>query len=431
MVNYYNNLQISPLNASGVSEVTSKTTPTSVWKSGGSVVETLTYTKGDAFSATFETNSDGDQSFESSNTEVATVDDAGNISFTGTVGIVTITATTASNSSYFVSNASLTITVREPIEDGIFNFGNYQDYGSGVVPTSENVYVEEAKTWTAGDITMTTNGKIRWFIGSGGLDLKLYTKVVSDVETTKFTISAPSGKKLTKIVITGNGHGKLVADGYSAGTWTGMADEVTFTYGGTGTIGISTITVYYSEPTISITMGEAGWMTYFNVGAALSFGDMKAYTVSAVGANSVTLKEITEAPANTAVILQATPGNHTLTVLESAESVSGNKLSRSDGTAENNESRDIYALASKGEPAVVGFYKMADGVKVPAGKCYVSVSKTSSPEFLGFDFDNLTNIANINAVFSNEGAVYDLQGRKVAKPAKGLYIVNGRKVVIK
>jgi hypothetical protein len=28
-------------------------------------------------------------------------------------------------------------------------------------------------------------------------------------------------------------------------------------------------------------------------------------------------------------------------------------------------------------------------------------------------------------------AWYDMQGRKVAQPAKGLYIVNGKKVVIK
>jgi hypothetical protein len=30
-----------------------------------------------------------------------------------------------------------------------------------------------------------------------------------------------------------------------------------------------------------------------------------------------------------------------------------------------------------------------------------------------------------------EGAIYDLQGRRVAKPARGLYIINGKKVMVK
>jgi hypothetical protein len=33
--------------------------------------------------------------------------------------------------------------------------------------------------------------------------------------------------------------------------------------------------------------------------------------------------------------------------------------------------------------------------------------------------------------FAPAAEFYDLQGRKVAQPQKGLYIVNGRKVVVK
>ena len=46
-------------------------------------------------------------------------------------------------------------------------------------------------------------------------------------------------------------------------------------------------------------------------------------------------------------------------------------------------------------------------------------------ETSGIMTTNLTNDTN------SVGAWYDLQGRKVTKPTKGLYIVNGRKVVIK
>ena len=41
-----------------------------------------------------------------------------------------------------------------------------------------------------------------------------------------------------------------------------------------------------------------------------------------------------------------------------------------------------------------------------------------------------TGISRIENVKEN-GAVYDLQGRRVENPTKGLYIVNGKKVMVK
>lgn len=409
-----------------------KTTPTSVWKSGGNTVTYVKILKGGSISATFETNSTGTKSFESSNAEVATVSNTGVISLTGKAGIAVITANTASNNAYLTSEAKLTIIVGEPVEDAVFNFGNYQDYGSGIVPGDE--YYTAASTWTAGNIALTVSGKYRWFIDSKkATDLRLYTQKENDVETTKFTITAPSGKKLTKIVITGSSHGSLTADGYSAGTWTGLADNVTFTYGASsGSINISTITVYYSGPTISVTMGQEGWMTYYNVGAALSFEGVTAYRVSSVAEDHVNLLPVTEAPANTPVLLKAEPGAYNFTVIASAESVGTNKLRRSDGTATTNEEYDVYALAKKND--VVGFYKVKAGVTVPAGKCYLSASKTAQAEsardFLGFIEENATRI---NAVENGQSTdeVFDLQGRQVKQPTKGLYIKNGKKVIIK
>lgn len=409
-----------------------KTTPTSVWKSGGNVVTLIKILKDGSISATFETNSNGDKSFESSNAEVATVSNTGVISLTGKAGIAVITASTASNNAYLTSEAKLTIIVGEPVEDAVFNFGNYQDYGSGIVPGDE--YYTAASTWTAGNIALTVSGKYRWYIDSKkATDLRLYTQKENDVETTKFSITAPSGKKLTKIVITGSSHGSLTADGYSAGTWTGLADNVTFTYGASsGSINISTITVYYSGPTISVTMGQEGWMTYYNVGAALSFEGVTAYRVSSVAEDHVNLLPVTEAPANTPVLLKAEPGAYNFTVIASAESVGTNKLRRSDGTATTNEEYDVYALAKKND--VVGFYKVKAGVTVPAGKCYLSVSKTAQAEsardFLGFIEENATRI---NAVENGQSTdeVFDLQGRQVKQPTKGLYIKNGKKVIIK
>ena len=175
-------------------------------------------------------------------------------------------------------------------------------------------------------------------------------------------------------------------------------------------------------------------MTYCNVGAALSFGDLEAYVVSAVSTNSATLTQITQAPANTPVILKGSAGSHSLTVLESASAVGTNKLYRSNGTAENTDSRNVYALAKKGDPAVVGFYKLQDGVKVPEGKCYLSVAVTSAPEYLGFGGDgNTTGVETLNVERGtlNDNSYYNLAGQRVAQPTKGLYIVNGKKYIVK
>lgn len=183
----------------------------------------------------------------------------------------------------------------------------------------------------------------------------------------------------------------------------------------------------------AITIPAAGYMTYCNTTKALSFAGVTAYKVSNVGATSVTLEEITEAPANTPVILNATAGTYGLGIVASAAAVSGNKLLVSDGTATTDDANTVYALASKGDPAVVGFYKVQAGVNVPAGKCYLSVAATSAPEYLGFDGDgNTTSVNDVRSKMEEgRGEFYNLNGQRVAQPTKGLYIVNGKKYVVK
>ena len=69
---------------------------------------------------------------------------------------------------------------------------------------------------------------------------------------------------------------------------------------------------------------------------------------------------------------------------------------------------------------------------IPAGKCYLSVAKeaSSARDFLGFNGEDATRV---NAVENGQstGVVFDLQGRQVENPTKGLYIKNGKKVIIK
>ena len=81
-------------------------------------------------------------------------------------------------------------------------------------------------------------------------------------------------------------------------------------------------------------------------------------------------------------------------------------------------------------------------LKATPGKAYLKVAKSAlgTAPIRGFvigEDDNTTGIdvITINGIDINgakvDDSVYDLKGRKVSKPAKGIYIKNGKKVIIK
>ena len=88
-----------------------------------------------------------------------------------------------------------------------------------------------------------------------------------------------------------------------------------------------------------------------------------------------------------------------------------------------------------------GFFKVAStGVTIGAGKAYLQLPTTLASKIgtgspapcinLIFE-DDVTGISERVEGVANGQTVYDLQGRRVAQPQKGLYIVNGKKVLIK
>ena len=72
--------------------------------------------------------------------------------------------------------------------------------------------------------------------------------------------------------------------------------------------------------------------------------------------------------------------------------------------------------------------------KILPFEAYMTSSSSSAPESIGIFDDMTTEIQEIpNDMLNTSNSVYDLQGRKIEKTklAKGLYIVNGQKVIIK
>ena len=196
--------------------------------------------------------------------------------------------------------------------------------------------------------------------------------------------------------------------------------------------------------------GEQGnWCTYYNGLADVTVADgTTVYTAKRNNAGGVTLTATGSRiiKRGEAVLLKSTAN----VVLSSAASsgdgdYSGNELKGVDYETPQDANTTYYVL-SKLEGKAFGFYKLKNGVNLGAHKAYLAVANsTDAPEFIGFD-ENTTGVVPIDhspfsqrecgvarTIDHSAGAWYSIDGRKLqGKPTqKGLYIVNGNKVVIK
>ena len=149
-------------------------------------------------------------------------------------------------------------------------------------------------------------------------------------------------------------------------------------------------------------------------------------------------------PKQTGFILKGTAGSTVyyragLTGVTEVD-VTGNLLV---GTAVEKEFNDAgYKFYLFGKGAVgQGFYyqtgRDGNSIKLPAHRAGLKLS-ASGPDFapakeLIFNFDDATTtgINNVQpSVEKKNDVIYDLQGRRVTNPSRGIYIVNGKKVVI-
>ena len=220
-----------------------------------------------------------------------------------------------------------------------------------------------------------------------------------------------------------------------------------------GTISGSTLTMPASDVTVSaglydnslsLTANSANasnWTTFYCGGVGYSVGnDVTIYKAAKNGTSSVTLTEVSGGiiPAGQAVILKATASSVALTLTQDAATgdYTGNELLGVDVETPQDANKTYYVLSKPAEKDF-GFYKLKNSVNLGANKAYLEVATTGAPGFLGFDVDGETTgiISNTDFTDSTDkaGEWYSLDGRKLqGKPTeKGLYIVNGRKVVIK
>ena len=159
----------------------------------------------------------------------------------------------------------------------------------------------------------------------------------------------------------------------------------------------------------------------------VTVADTKANTLKMDASKKfVTLNEIAEVPANTGVLLVNETGATTATVTIKADAtatVSDNALV---GTLAPHAKAagDLFLGNNEG---VVGFYDWA-GTSLAANRAYIPAATAAGVRALLFD--NTTTGVNAATLNNASQKVFDLQGRRVQKAQKGLYIVNGKKVVL-
>ncbi|MBR5814520.1 MAG: hypothetical protein IKY37_08720 [Bacteroidaceae bacterium] len=196
--------------------------------------------------------------------------------------------------------------------------------------------------------------------------------------------------------------------------------------------------------TYTLNVSAVGYATLFLDFNATIPTNVEAYIIKKDGINNgyITLTQVTGVlPANTGIIVKAAEGNYTFSyAAEATANVEGNLL---EGTvADAYIEGAAYVLTSDGNGgACLGkaiLNKDADGntgdthFKNNANKAYLPASAASGAAYYSFRFgEGTTGVENVE-VESGVNVIYDLTGRRVeAITAPGIYVVNGKKVLVK
>ncbi len=293
------------------------------------------------------------------------------------------------------------------------------------------------------EVTGTTAEGIKVTYTRNGGSLYASTTAMRVYKENTIKIDAPSDKMITRIIFT---QSNATDDNLTAApteytnathTWTGNSSSVTFTRPAKSDsyLQFTKITVVLAA---KVTIGTYQWVTYVS-DQVMDFtgSDVKAYVVTGASGSAITKTPVTKAAANTPLLLNAPAETYTIPAAATGTNYSTtNKLVAGTGAAVAYDANSGYNYVLSIDNGKAMFMRIVDGTPatVPSGKAYLALDAAPSGA-RGLNLFDDEDVTGIDATLVNSekvnSDVFDLSGRKVANPTKGLYIVNGKKYVIK
>lgn len=231
------------------------------------------------------------------------------------------------------------------------------------------------------------------------------------------------------VVFTGSIENGTNKDANSAEFTVSTSSTLSFASEGSSSSGVDYF--YVMANSVSATIGATGWTTFASpLALDLSSLSGTAYYASAVNTTSVTMTETAQAAvaAGEGIMLKGNAGDViSIPVVATGTAISGNKLVGCTAETVLPVNANYYVLVNNGGTAE--FQSLEEnGATIPAGKAYLDATSAGarSLDIVFGDADGITAIDNAQ---STGNAMFDLSGRRVAKAQKGIYIVNGKKVV--
>lgn len=176
---------------------------------------------------------------------------------------------------------------------------------------------------------------------------------------------------------------------------------------------------------VEVTVTAAGWATLYT-DYALDFEGtgLAAYTAT-LSESTVKLTEVTSVPAGTGVVLQGEAKTYEIPVIESSETAKGDLKGSTTTATEANGNQYVLVMNESNAQ----FTKATSG-SIAAGKAYLEKAESESRILNVVFAGEATGIKAIETAQA-DGNIYNMAGQRVAAPQKGLFIMNGKKVIIK
>ena len=187
--------------------------------------------------------------------------------------------------------------------------------------------------------------------------------------------------------------------------------------------------------TLPVAVSAVGYATFI-APVALKIPDgVKAYTGN-INDKWLTLAEIEGGviPANTGVVLEAAKATYNFNIVADVEAIASDLVGSTAAKVNDKKAEEqipYYTLQKRGDEVVFMQY---NGDVLAGSKAYLDfTANPTAAQSIGIRFgEGTSSIGNAQLIIDNETTViYDLLGRRVEKMEKGIYIVNGKKVVIK